>query len=189
VTLFSFDAEYLGRLVAGDPAIEQHFSEYFGELIYIKLRARKYQREAIEDIRQETLLRVLQVLRRNGVQEPERIGAFVNSVCNHVAQEYTRADARHPLLEGDFPTLSDSGPGIDAELISQECQQEVREVLAELSDKNRLILTALYLEERPMADLCQMFNVDSNYVRVLVFRARTQFRAALQKRRRRSTIA
>jgi len=189
VTLFSFDAEYLERLAAGDPAIEQHFHEYFGELIFIKLRARRYQREAIEDIRQETFLRVLQALRRNGIQDPKRVGAFVNSVCNHVTQEYRRADARHPLLEGDPPPLADDRPGADGELLDRESREEVRAVLAELSDKNRLILTALYLEEQPLAELCRIFQVDTNYVRVLVFRARTQFRATLEKRRRKAAGA
>jgi RNA polymerase sigma-70 factor, ECF subfamily len=184
VTFFSFDAEYLERLAAGDSAIEQHFNAYFGELIFIKLRARRYPREAIEDIRQETFLRVLQAVRRNGIQDPKRVGAFVNSVCTHVAQEYRRADARHPLLEGDPPPVPDTGPGADGELITRECQEEVRAVLGELSDKNRMILTALYLDEQPLTELCRMFQVDSNYVRVLVFRARTRFRAALEKRRR-----
>lgn len=184
MTLFSFDAEYLERLSAGDPAIEHHFHEYFGELIFIKLRARRYPREAIDDIRQETFLRVIQALRRDGIQDARRIGAYVNSVCNHVAQEYRRADARHPLLEGDPPPLADPSPGADGELISRERREEVRIVLGELTEKNRLILTALYLEEQPLAELCRIFQVDSNYVRVLVFRARTQFRNALEKRRR-----
>ena len=29
----SFDAGYLERLAAGDPAVEEHFNEYFGELM------------------------------------------------------------------------------------------------------------------------------------------------------------
>lgn len=184
MTLFSFDAEYLDRLAAGDPAIERHFHDYFGELIFIKLSARKYSREAIEDIRQETFLRVLQALRRKSIQDAKRIGGFVNSVCTHVAQEYRRADNRHPLLDGDPTPLPDSRPGADGELITRERQEEVRAVLQDLSAKNREILTALYLEERSMAELCESMRVDANYVRVLVFRARSQFRTALQKRRR-----
>ena len=88
---FSFDAAYLERLAAGDPATERHFSEYFSELILIKLRARQYTRNVIEDIRQETFLRVLQALRRKGIREPERIGAFVNS---GVQQRGARVRAR-----------------------------------------------------------------------------------------------
>ena len=35
-----FDADYIRRLVSGDPAGENHFASYFGELIEIKLRGR-----------------------------------------------------------------------------------------------------------------------------------------------------
>ncbi len=184
MTLFSFDAEYLERLTGGDPETEQHFYEYFGELIFIKLRSRRYSPQAIEDIRQETFLRVLQAVRRSGIQDARRIGAYVNSVCNHVAQEYRRADARHPLIEGEMPALADPGPGADGELITRERTEEVRAILGKLSDKNRNLLKALYLEERPMADLCRIFRVDASYVRVMVFRARSQFRTAMKKHRK-----
>jgi hypothetical protein len=33
----AFDAAYLERLRAGDPATERHFAEYFGALVRLKL--------------------------------------------------------------------------------------------------------------------------------------------------------
>ena len=94
VQFISFDAGYLERWAAGDPAVEEHFNEYFGELIFIKLRSRQYSRSTIDDIRQETFLRVFQALRREGIRQPERIGAFVSTTCNHVVMEFTRAGSR-----------------------------------------------------------------------------------------------
>ena len=53
----------------------------------------------IEDIRQETFLRVLVTLRRkHGLEHPERLGAFVNSVCNNVFLEYLLV--AHPSVPG-----------------------------------------------------------------------------------------
>jgi len=46
---------YLERLQCGDARTEQHFAAYFGELIRLKLRSRLSSKEAIEDVRQETL--------------------------------------------------------------------------------------------------------------------------------------
>ena len=73
----SFDQDYLRRLAGHDAVIEQHFSSYFKNLLSLKLRVRIRSLQLIEDIRQETLLRVLQIVRRNGVEHPERFGAFV----------------------------------------------------------------------------------------------------------------
>src|SRR4051794_8984569 len=68
----SFDADYLDRLANGDAAIERHFSLYFGDLLSLKLRVRIRSAQLVEDIRQETLLRVLQIVRTRGVDHPER---------------------------------------------------------------------------------------------------------------------
>ena len=60
---YAFDASYVERLRTGDAHIEGHFVTYFSELIRLKLRSRLNSREAIEDVRQETFMRVLALLR------------------------------------------------------------------------------------------------------------------------------
>ncbi len=181
VQFYSFDAGYLERLAAGDPEIEQHFNRYFSELILIKLRARQYTKSAIEDIRQETFLRVLQALRRKGIREPERIGAFVNSVCNNVVLEFARSGSRLTFTDDSAPELADERADSEQELVSREEAAEVRAVLAKMSPKNRQLLSAVFLEERPNEEICRQFKVDPNYLRVLLFRARAQFRQAMDK--------
>jgi RNA polymerase sigma-70 factor (ECF subfamily) len=182
VDFYSFDAGYLERLAAGDPEIERHFNEYFSELILIKLRARQYARNIIEDVRQETFLRVLQSLRRNGIREPERIGAFVNSVCNHVVQEFSRAGQRITFTDERAPEMADERADSEKDLVTREQAEQVRAILSEMSPKNRQLLSAVFLEERPSEEVCQQFKVDQNYLRVLLFRARAQFRQTMNKR-------
>lgn len=178
---FSFDAAYLERLAAGDPETERHFSGYFSELILIKLRSRQYTPHAIDDIRQETFLRVLQAIRRNAIREPERIGAFVNSVCNNVVLEFGRSGARMILMEDGPPEMADQRADSEQELVTRERQAYVRSVLSRLSAKNRQLLSAVFLEERPSAEVCKQFGVDQNYLRVMLFRARAQFRQAMDR--------
>src|SRR5580692_4708473 len=91
----SFDQDYLCRLASGDAVVEHHFSSYFGGLLLLKLRARIRSTQLIEDIRQETLLRVLQTVRKAGVEHPERFGAFVIGVCSNVMMELFRGETRH----------------------------------------------------------------------------------------------
>src|ERR1700723_4611127 len=114
---FAFDASYIDRLRSGDTLVEGHFVDYFSELIRLKLRSRLNSREAIEDVRQETFVRVLVLIRSaNGLREPDRLGAFVNSVCNHVLLEHYRSknktesfldsDAEGTLVNHDPSALS-----------------------------------------------------------------------------------
>jgi RNA polymerase sigma-70 factor (ECF subfamily) len=180
--LHSFDSEYLQRLAAGDPAVERHFTRYFSDLILIKLRSRRYDLPAIEDIRQETFLRVLQAMRRNAIREPDRIGAYVNSVCNNVALEFSRKGSKLTPMDPDAPEMPDTRADSERDLVSREQQEEVRSVLSRLSNRNRRLLSAVFLEERTSEEVCHQFGVDQNYLRVLLFRARAQFRQAMDRR-------
>jgi RNA polymerase sigma-70 factor (ECF subfamily) len=180
VDFISFDSGYLERLAAGDAAAEEHFNRYFGELIFIKLRARQYPQHSIDDIRQETFLRVFQTLRKDGIRQPERIGAFVNAVCNNVVLEFHRDGARTTLVE-DPPEAADQGASSEDRLIEHERRAHLRRLLERMPEKNQRLLRAVFLEERPPDEVCAELGVDRNYLRVLLFRARTQLKTELQK--------
>jgi RNA polymerase sigma-70 factor, ECF subfamily len=181
--LQGFDAAYLDRLRRGDPETERQFAAYFGQLVIVKLRSRLRSWSLIEDIRQETLLRVLKAVRAVvGIREPERLGSFVNSVCNNVVLEFLRAETRHRPT-ADEP---DSRPGpapVDPEacLVSEERKELVRRILEELPERDRQILRALFLEDRDKDEICAEFGVDRDYLRVLVHRAKGHFRAHYMK--------
>src|SRR3989440_12273897 len=91
VEFFTFSQAYVERLREGDPSTEQHFVAYFEQLLHIKLRSRMLTSDKVEDLRQETFIRVIAVLRKDGVRQPERFGAFVNSICNNVLLEHYRS--------------------------------------------------------------------------------------------------
>lgn len=176
----SFDAAYVERLTQGDPETERHFVSYFGELIRIKLRSRLRSTHLIEEAKQETFLRVLTTLRRKGgVEHPERLGAFVNSVCNNVFMETLRAESKTaPLPETDFDP-KDPTADVEREFVTQERKNTVRQILAGIPDKHREILRLVFIEEQDKDEVCRRFNVEPDYLRVLIHRAKASFRTAL----------
>jgi RNA polymerase sigma-70 factor, ECF subfamily len=170
-----FDEAYLARLCQGDPEVESHFATYFGQLILIKLRRRLKSHHAIEDVRQETFLRVLRILRSaSGVRYPERLGALVNSVCNNVLLEASRTRRYEELPDEIGPGQAAADPV--AGLISEEQRREVQKVLEELPDRDRRLLRAVYLDEASRDSICAQFQVDRDYLRVLLHRAKESFR-------------
>ena len=167
--LHSFDESYLDRLKAGDAAVQRHFVAYFSELLLIKLRARFLPRDLVDDVRQETFARVLAALKRSdGIRNPERLGAFVNSICNNVLLEQYRSSARSDALEG-HPEPVDKAIDLDGALVCE---------------KDRNILRALFLEERDKDQVCRDLGVNRDYLRVLLHRAKSQFRLHYQKSQR-----
>jgi RNA polymerase sigma-70 factor (ECF subfamily) len=178
----SFDDDYLRRLAEGDAVVEAHFAAYFGKLLSLKLRARIRSPQLIEDIRQETLFRALQILRKKGgVEHPERFGGFINSVCNNVLMEMVRAEQRHDRLEPENDP-ADETVDLDAPLVNLQRQKQVETVLEELSAKDRDLLRMFFLEERDKSEICKRLQVNEDYFRVLLYRAKSRFRALYVKR-------
>jgi RNA polymerase sigma-70 factor, ECF subfamily len=178
VERYEFDAEYVRRLTEGDPSVEEHFASYFSPLIRIKLRRHGWPAEDVEDIRQDTFMRVLQTLReKGGLQHPERLGAFVYSVCNNVALEFRRARGRHPNADPDAPEPADTSIDVHGDLVAEERKKLVRLVLDGLPESDRLLLRRIFLEEASRQEICRQMNVDRDYLRVLLHRALMRFKA------------
>jgi RNA polymerase sigma-70 factor (ECF subfamily) len=172
----SFDQDYLRRLASGDPPVEDHFSSYFGDLLLLKLRSRIRSRQLIEDIRQETLLRVLRTVRTAGIKQPERFGAFVCGVCSNVTMELLRGERRHEGSESTFEP-ADGRVDLEAPLVNQQRRRQVDRILGELPKKDSALLRMFFLEERDKSEICKRFKVREDYLRVLLHRAKVRFRS------------
>jgi RNA polymerase sigma-70 factor (ECF subfamily) len=175
----TFDADYVRRLIHSDPDTESEFVAYFGELLSIKLRSRLRAPELVQDVTQETFLRVLRTLRQSGIDNPQALGSFVNSVCTNVLFELYRAQAR--VTDPMEDRISDD---ISAEtaLAGEEERTQVRSVLSELPEKDRTILRWLFFDERDKGEVCRELQVDREYLRVLVHRAKQRFRTDYLRR-------
>jgi RNA polymerase sigma-70 factor (ECF subfamily) len=179
----AFDAPYVERLRSGDFRTQEHFVAYFSELIQLKLRARLRSPQAIEDVRQETFVRVFAALRSpGGIRQPERLGAFVNSICNNVLLEHYRSSSRSDSLD-DEPQNELPDPVMDVlgAVAAKQMEEKVREILDEMPERDRRILREVFLEERDKDDVCRDFGVDRDYLRVLLHRAKQSFKSLYLK--------
>jgi RNA polymerase sigma-70 factor (ECF subfamily) len=180
--LQSFDESYVERLQAGDFRTQEHFVAYFSELIQLKLRSRLHSPQAIEDVRQETFTRVFAALRGGKIRQPERLGAFVNSMCNNVLLEHYRASSRDSSLDDeeqqDFPATNVDVLGTIA---AKQMGEKIREILEEMPERDRRLLREVFLEERDKDAVCSDFGVDREYLRVLLHRAKQSFKSLYLK--------
>lgn len=178
MTFAAFDQEYLDRLRAGDCETQQHFFAYFGQLVRVKASKRVNNPVVVEDVCQETFARALAALRKNGIQQPERLGAFVNSVCTHVLQEFYRSRGREAELKyEDEVRLPDTAPGTFEQISVREQRERVHRVLQQLSAKDRALIQAVFIEERDKDEVCRELGVTREYLRVLICRAKQNFKA------------
>ena len=179
-----FDDAYLERLCSGDLTTQRHFFAYFDQLIRLKVSQRLYSKDAIEDVRQEIFARVLRSLSQGSIREPQRLGAFVNTVCTNVLREHCRSACREiPSADGFADdTIPDPTLEISDKIAQRQVQQEVRQILDELSEKDRCLMKALFLEARDKDEVCRYFGVNRQYLRVLVHGAKQSFKSRYWKK-------
>jgi RNA polymerase sigma-70 factor (ECF subfamily) len=180
VQFFTFDASYVDKLRSGDAGIEAHFVSYFSELIRLKLRSRLRSDEAIEDVRQETFARVIGLLRaEGGLRQADRLGAFVNSICNNVLLEHYRSKSMKESSLDDEPegVFMNRGPNALSILETKETTRVVGQILNQLTERDRELLKSVLLDERDKDAVCVEFGVTREYLRVLVHRAKQSFKS------------
>ena len=179
---FVFDKAYVERLRNGDPATEHHFYVYFDKLLQIKLRARAIGSDKVEDLKQDTFIRVIAAVRKEGgVRQPEHFGAFVNSVCNNVLLEYYRSLGKNRQMDDTRGEIPDKELDLEGMMVSKQCSERVLKILSELPALDRELLRAVLLEEKDRDAVCRDIGVDRNYLRVLLHRAKDKFKAVYEK--------
>jgi RNA polymerase sigma-70 factor (ECF subfamily) len=180
----AFDAVYVDNLRAGDYATQDHFVRYFTELLHLKLRSRLRSPQAIEDVRQETFARVFASLKKGGaIRQPDRLGAFVNTVCNNVLFEHYRSSSRSESLDEEGqPELPATGLDALGHVAAQQMRAKVGEILKDMPPRDRDLLKAVFLDEEDRDEVCRKFGVDREYLRVLLFRAKQDFKTEYVKR-------
>ena len=180
----AFDRHYLEQLTSGDFRTQEHFVYYFSELIRMKLSKRLHSRSEVEDARQETFARVFAALRKpDGIREPERLGAFVNSVCNNVLLEYYRSVSQETTSDDDEAeaNIPDTAISVVEVIANRQTQRKVREILDQLQEKDRRLIKEVFLEERDKDEVCRELGVDREYLRVLLHRAKKSFKSKYLK--------
>lgn len=179
---YEFTRDYVDRLAAADPGVEEHFASYFRGLLALKARARLRSPALVDDVVQETFTRVLAALKRGELQNPAALGAFVNAVCQNVLLELYRSGSRTTPLENGHDRPDERAPSAESRMLGEGDRIRVQQALETLPAKERDLLHWLFFEERDKDDVCRMLKIDRGYLRVLLHRAKARFRAALVDR-------
>lgn len=176
-----FGPNYLLNLKVRDPETEAHFASYFSTYLESKLRGQLKNREAAEDVRQETLVRVLEaVYTKEELKHPERFGAFVNSVCNNVLLEYwRRLRSAGETLEQIEQIDGRRNPESAAQL-AQEVRY-LRKVMPKLQKRDRELLRMVYWDERDRIEISRTTELSADHLRVMLHRAKRSLRRCLEE--------
>jgi RNA polymerase sigma factor (sigma-70 family) len=132
----------------------------------------------IDDIVQETMSRVLESAANNKIRNPDSLGAFASSTCTNIIREYRRRVCRDAPLDAADPVQDSRQRADDA----AEIRDLVQRTLETLSDRDRELLHAFYIEEMPVQQIAARQGLTESAFRVALFRARERFRQIFDNR-------
>ena len=173
--------DFIQRLLAGDSEAAKGFFAYYSVLVKGKALAGGLSPEDAEEISQETLIRVLQRIRaKQGLDEPQKLGAFVHATARNVIALYRRDSRKHSgpsgatALEPKAEARSEeSSP--ERQLWNGEFQQQCDRVLSSLRPRYRDFLSDYYIQCLDRKALCLKWKISALNSRVLHHRALKAF--------------
>ncbi|HTW67751.1 MAG TPA: sigma-70 family RNA polymerase sigma factor [Bryobacteraceae bacterium] len=127
----------------------------------------------IDDIVQEALMRFMVAAREDKIQNPAAVGAFLNGICRNVVSEYRRRNMR----DEPMPEVVPEPPGKsipESELF--ELRQAILQGMEQLSERDRRVLRAFYLEEKSKDEILKQSGMTDENFRVVLCRAKERFR-------------
>jgi RNA polymerase sigma factor (sigma-70 family) len=178
-----FNPDYLRRLKDRDKEVTDHFDSYFRPRLRLKLHGHGL-RHDVDDLIQDTLIRVLKAADNEEIHTPAAFGGYVSRVCDFVYYDWLSHHKKVYTLCVDVDELDipDPAPGHDTLLLRRERQKQVAVILKSLRPKDRNLLRAKLFDELSPEEMCKRFGVSSDNLRVLLHRARKKFADAWKKK-------
>jgi RNA polymerase sigma-70 factor (ECF subfamily) len=163
------------RIIAGEAAAENELVTLYSRAIRALIARRAPQPDDAEDLYQQTMLTVLQKIRRGALRDPERLSGFVCSVARNVTTDFVRRPRLVRPLEFEAEPRA-SSPDPLHQTLERESGLQVREALRGLRPRDREILRRFYLAEETKADICRQMQLESKQFDQVIFHARLRLR-------------
>lgn len=171
----------VSRVAAGDSRAETEIVVHFAPRVRAMAVVRTRDPDLARDLTQETLLAVLQAMRKGQVRDRDRIEGFVAGVARNVINNYKRRSLRHP----ESPLDEDAAAfAVDDDHDAFERRRLMAHALAELSPPDRQVLLLTLVEGLKPGEIARKLGVSADVARTRKSRALKRILEVLDSRSR-----
>ena len=180
----------VARCLDGDDAAKAEFINTYGEFVrravarkLATLSAHPPVRQDVDDIANDILVRLLDndCALLASIREHRSINAWLLVVCGNYTIDYVRRWSNRMRLQGavarEEPAAYSPAPA--SALVEEEKQQAIATWLAELPDRDRIVLELYYTHGKKYAEIAETTGQNINTVATNIRRARARLRGVV----------
>lgn len=171
-------------IAQGDREAEGILYRRFAKATLFMLRQRCGDNMLAEDLHHEAFRIVIERLRGDGLENPERLGAYIHKVAVNLAiGEIRKQQRRNTHSDSDGITLvADSAPDALDRLTQEDAANNIRQVLDSLKvQRDRDLLHYYYIEELDKESICRKLELSAEHFDRVLYRAKQRFRRLLDQ--------
>ncbi len=152
----------LGEEVALSVLINRHQARLYG-FIFSKIQ----DRDATEDVFQDTFIKVIRTLKRGNYNEQGKFLPWVMRIAHNLVIDYFRKNNRMPKFKnkGDFDifsVLSDESPNVENKIVENQIADHVRILLEELPEDQKTVIKMRIYQDMSFKEISENTGVSIN---------------------------
>lgn len=161
------DALLVSAYIKGNESALSELITRHKQKIYSFIYSKVYDRDATEDIFQDTFIKVIRTLKKGGYNEEGKFLPWVMRISHNLVIDYFRKNNRMPKFENNsdfniFSVLSDNSLNAEKRMIKGQVEEEVKRLVEELPDDQREVLIMRIYKEMSFKDISEQTGVSIN---------------------------
>jgi len=161
------DAQLVNNYISGDERalsvlINKHQSRLYG-FIFSKIQ----DRDAANDIFQDTFIKVIRTLKRGNYNEQGKFLPWVMRISHNLIIDYFRKNKRMPKFKSKndfdiFSVISDDSLNIENKIVDAQIEDHVKILLEELPEEQKAVIKMRIYQEMSFKEISESTGVSIN---------------------------
>ena len=161
------DALLVSAYISGDESALGELITRHKDRIYRFIYSKVYDRDATEDIFQDTFVKVIQTLKKGAYNEEGKFLPWVMRIAHNLVIDFFRKNNRMPKFESSddfniFSVLSDGTMNAESSIIKDQVEKDLQRIIEELPEEQREVLIMRIYKDMSFKEISEQTGVSIN---------------------------
>jgi len=161
------DAQLVTNYISGEEIALSELINRHQQRLYGFIFSKVYDRDATEDIFQDTFIKVIRTLKKGKYNEQGKFLPWVMRIAHNLVIDYFRKNNRMPKFKnnGDFDifsVLSDGNANVEHKIVDGQINDHVRLLLDELPEEQKSVIKMRMYQDMSFKEISENTGVSIN---------------------------